>query len=96
MQRFLAGVMLYAFAIGQASVTVAKSQAVVPQTALQSANAPAVLPALPPAPRGKSTIIGGEIRRVDPVRDELTLRVFGQHPVKILFDDRTQVYLDGN
>jgi hypothetical protein len=29
------------------------------------------------------------------VRDELTLKVFGQRPVKILFDERTQVYRDG-
>lgn len=53
------------------------------------------IPGLPPAPRGKSTIIGGEIRSVDPVRDELTLKVFGQHPVKILFDERTQAFIDG-
>jgi hypothetical protein len=50
---------------------------------------------LPPVPKGKSTILGGEIRNVDPVRDQLTLRVFGQHQFKILFDERTQVYLDG-
>jgi hypothetical protein len=50
---------------------------------------------LPPVPKGKSTILGGEIRNVDPVRDQLTLRVFGQHPIKVLFDERTQVYMDG-
>jgi hypothetical protein len=39
--------------------------------------------------------MGGEIRRVDPVRDVLTLKIFGQKPVKILFDERTQVFRDG-
>jgi hypothetical protein len=39
--------------------------------------------------------LGGEIQRVDPVQDELTLKVFGQRPQKILFDGRTQVYQDG-
>ena len=29
------------------------------------------------------------------MRDQLTLRVFGQHPVKVLFDERTEVYRDG-
>jgi hypothetical protein len=29
------------------------------------------------------------------VRDQLTLRVYGAHPMKILFDERTQVYRDG-
>ena len=95
MQRSLAGVMLCAVAICQASVAVAKSQVTSPQSALHSSDASVVSSALPPAPRGKSTILGGEIRRVDPVRDELMLKVFGQRMVKILFDERTQVYLDG-
>jgi hypothetical protein len=40
--------------------------------------------------------VGGEITDVDPVRDQFTLGIFGQRRVKILFDERTQVYLDGN
>jgi hypothetical protein len=51
--------------------------------------------AIPAAPKGTSTIFGGEIKNLDPVRDELTLAVYGQRPMKILFDERTQVYLDG-
>jgi len=51
--------------------------------------------ALPPVPKGKSTILGGEILNVDPVRDQLTLKVFGERPMKILFDERTEVYRDG-
>jgi hypothetical protein len=50
---------------------------------------------LPSIPLGKSTIFGGEIREVDPVRDQLTLRVFGDRPMKVLFDERTQVFRDG-
>ncbi len=53
------------------------------------------LSALPSVPRGKTTILGGEVQRVDLVRDELTLKVFGQRSTKILFDERTQVYMDG-
>ena len=48
-----------------------------------------------PAPNPKSTVFGGEIRSVDPVRDELTLRTAGMRPMKILFDERTQFYVDG-
>ncbi len=40
-------------------------------------------------------MIGGAIRNVDPVRDQLTLKVFGGRTMKILFDERTQVYRDG-
>ena len=50
---------------------------------------------LPPAPNGKSTIMGGEIRNIDAVRDQFSLRVFGEKPIKVLFDERTQVYRDG-
>jgi len=54
-----------------------------------------ICPALPSAPQGKSTLIGGEIRKVDAVRDQFTLAVFGGRPIKILFDARTQLYRDG-
>jgi hypothetical protein len=50
---------------------------------------------IPPAPNGKSTIMGGEIRNIDPVRDQFSLRAFGEKPIKILFDERTQVFRDG-
>jgi hypothetical protein len=54
------------------------------------------MPPLPALPRGKSTVIGGVIRDVDPVRDQLMLKVYGAgRPIKILFDERTQFYRDG-
>ena len=53
------------------------------------------VPALPPAPPGKSTILGGEIRFIDPVKDVIVLKIFGRGPVKILFNERTQVFRDG-
>src|SRR5579871_689240 len=53
------------------------------------------MPSLPPAPGGTTTTIGGTIRNLDLVRDELSLAVYGQRPMKILFDERTQVYRDG-
>jgi hypothetical protein len=53
------------------------------------------LPALPPTPGGTTTIFGGQIKSVDPVRDQFELDIFGQRPMKILFDERTKVYRDG-
>lgn len=52
-------------------------------------------PDLPPVPRGKATVIGGSIRTVDHLRDELTLNVYGGHPMKIYFDQRTHIFRDG-
>ena len=96
MDRFLAVVMFSALAVAQVSIASAMSQEIASrQPALQSESAAVDLPALPSVPRGKSTIVGGEIKKVDPVRDELTLKVFGQRPMKILFDERTQVFRDG-
>jgi Domain of unknown function (DUF5666) len=51
------------------------------------------LPAMPP---GRSTVIGGSIRGVDGVRDQLILNVFGGRTLKVLFDARTQVFRDGS
>lgn len=55
----------------------------------------AALPDIPQVPAGKSTIMGGAIRNLDPVRDQFTLNVYGIKPLKVLFDARTQVYRDG-
>jgi hypothetical protein len=62
------------------------------QSAAEPERAPRDLLALP---EGKSTVIGGTISSVDPVTDQLTLRVFGGGRMKILFDERTEVYRDG-
>jgi len=51
---------------------------------------------LPPLPPAKdSTIFGGAIRKIDPVRDQFMLDVYGQRPMKVLFDERTQVFKNG-
>ena len=54
------------------------------------------LPPLPLAPAGDSTVMGGVIRSIDPVLDQMTLGVYGAgKPVKIYFDERTKFYRDG-
>lgn len=61
--------------------------------ATTAANIPSL--AVPPSLQKRSTVIGGEIKFVDPVRDQLSLKVFGGKTMKVLFDERTQVYRDG-
>ena len=53
------------------------------------------LPPLPAIPRGRSTVLGGAIRGIDPVRDRFTLQVVKGRPLRILFDERTQLFKDG-
>jgi hypothetical protein len=66
-----------------------------PDTATSVTNAPSYLPPMPPAPQGRSTVIGGVIRDVDPLQDQISLKVYGGHPMNILFDQRTKVFRDG-
>jgi hypothetical protein len=96
MGRFLAIIVFASITIVQLSFAEAKSlQKPATSSAPAAESAPDVGSALPPIPSGKSTVIGGAIRAVDPVRDQITLKVFGGRSMKILFDERTQFYRDG-
>jgi hypothetical protein len=96
MDRFLVVMMLGGMTIAQSPVVGAQSGPITASRPGSTSETAAVdLPALAPLPRGKSTIVGGEIQRVDFVRDALMLKVFGKQTIKILFDERTQVYRDG-
>lgn len=87
------------FATGILISTVAIAQ--MPSQAPSAANTPhpatqtTASGSLPPSPGGRSTVMGGEIRTVDPVRDQFILKVSGGQSVKIYFDERTQVYRNG-
>jgi hypothetical protein len=94
MVRIFAAVLLSAVFIPVTAPAQLKQPAA-PASAVKAGDPPSAVEDLPAAPSGKSTIFGGEIQRVDPVRDELTLKAYGQKPMKILFDERTLVYLDG-
>jgi len=98
MKRIFAVVMLCGAAIVFLT-TCARSeqpeQIVSPKPAAAPDNVSNGLVPLPPLPQGKTTILGGEIQNVDPVRDQFSLQIYGQRPMKILFDERTQVYRDG-
>jgi hypothetical protein len=57
--------------------------------------AASLLPEIPALPRGKTTLIGGALTRLDRIHDELSVEVFGGQKLKVLFDERTHVYRDG-
>lgn len=95
MNFLFATIVLSGVTLVQLSAADAKSQVESPHTESISATAPTGFASLPSPPHGMSTILGGEIQSVDPVRDELTLKPFGQRSQKIFFDERTKVYRDG-
>lgn len=96
MHRFMTVVIFFALGVGG---TFAESPSQLSgSTSTVAADLPSSssgLPLLPAPPQGKSTILGGRIRHVDPVRDQLLLDIYGQRPMKILYDERTQVFRDG-
>ena len=66
------------------------------QSADISVDPNSLLPNSPSMPKGKATLIGGTISNMDRVRDQITVRPFGGRDMKILFDGRTLILLDGN
>jgi hypothetical protein len=46
-------------------------------------------------PRGKTSLVRGVLKRLDPVHDQLLIRAFGGGDVRVAFDPRTQM-LAGN
>ncbi len=46
-------------------------------------------------PRGKVSLIGGTVHRIDNVRNRLTLQTFKGPKMKFNFDDRTKIFKDG-
>ena len=95
--RFFTIVMASGVALGQvSSVPLTSGQDANSRFASRPESTASTLSALPSVPAGRSTVVGGVIHNVDPVRDQLTLKVFGNgRPMRILFDERTQVYRDG-
>ena len=95
MGRFLIVAILSSVAVAQSSADLKPAQETGNQIASKLESPAVFLPDLPAMPQGKSTVIGGAIREVDGVRDQLTLSIFGGRSMKVLFDARTQVYRDG-
>lgn len=54
-----------------------------------------LLPSLPRVPGGHATLIGGTITKLDRVRDQVTLNLFGGGRTSVLFDPRTRISRDG-
>jgi hypothetical protein len=55
-----------------------------------------LLPDLPALPPSKASLIGGTVAKLDRVRDEITVQIFGGGKMKISFDARTSIYRGAN
>jgi hypothetical protein len=54
-----------------------------------------LLPDLPSLRPSKASLIGGTIEKLDRVRDQVTVQVFGGGKMRIAFDTRTHIYNNG-
>ena len=54
-----------------------------------------LLPALPAVASRKISLVGGKIEKLDRLRDQFTLQIFGGGKMKIYFDPRTRIYNNG-
>ena len=90
MFRFIALLALCSLAAAQTSAPVATPLPPVPPAPPAES-----VGHLPPLPKGRTTVIGGAIHDINPVLDQFTLKVFGGGSMKILFDERTEVYRNG-
>lgn len=96
MDRYLRAVIASSAALVLFSTASAQTQHMPDeQLDMKSAFTTADFSTVPAMPQGKSTVLGGQIRDVDPVLDQFTLHIFGERPLKILFDERTQIYRNG-
>ena len=51
---------------------------------------------VPPLPKGKVTMEGGTVAKIDPIRNRLLLQPFGgKEKMKLWFDERSHIYRDG-
>ena len=81
--------------VGQAPAAPAVSATKPAEVPLKDNRAADLLPEMPPPPKGKPTLMGGTIRTMDRVRDQLVVQIFGGKDTKALFDERTHIYRDG-
>jgi hypothetical protein len=95
MERLFLVAMLGAACLGHAQSAQQPGAATAQPAALASGASSTKRTDVPPLPKAKSTILGGSIRGVDTVRDQFVLDIYGAKPMKILYDERTQVFNDG-
>ncbi len=90
--------LLVVFGFGQASALSSPSMDPTPPgsvPAITRGTDPNALPDLPNLQPGKSSTIGGNIRKLDRIRDQINIDVFGGKRLTLLFDARTHIFRDG-
>lgn len=51
--------------------------------------------AVPPMPKGQTTLIGGQVRDIDRIRNRMDVDAFGGGHIRVHFDERSHFFRDG-
>src|SRR3954462_3951779 len=71
----------------------------IPETDAAAANSPVEsndpLLSVPPMPKGKTTLVGGQVRNIDQIRNRMDVDSYGGGHMRVNFDERTHFFRDG-
>jgi hypothetical protein len=76
----------------QTKVLIPESDAAAANSAVET-NDP--LLSVPPMPKGKTTLVGGQVRNIDQIRNRMDVDSFGGGHMRVNFDERTHFFRDG-
>src|SRR3954471_14898014 len=76
-----------------------QTKVLVPESDAAAANSTAdsndPLLSVPPLPKGKTTLLGGQVRNIDQIRNHMDVDSFGGGHMRVNFDERTHFFRDG-
>jgi hypothetical protein len=76
-----------------------ETKILVPESDAAAANSPIEsndpLLSVPPMPKGKTTLVGGQVRNIDQIRNRMDVDSFGGGRMRVHFDERTHFFRDG-
>ena len=76
-----------------------QTKVLIPESDAAAANSPVEsndpLLSVPPMPKGKTTLVGGQVRNIDQIRNHMDVDSFGGGHMRVNFDERSHFFRDG-
>jgi len=76
-----------------------ETKILIPESDAAAANSPVdsndPLLSVPPMPKGKTTLVGGQVRNIDQIRNRMDVDSFGGGHMRVHFDERSHFFRDG-
>src|SRR5205823_6296623 len=76
-----------------------ETKVLIPESDAAAANSPVEsndpLLSVPPMPKGTTTLVGGQVRNIDQIRNHMDVDSFGGGHMRVNFDERSHFFRDG-